>query len=1181
MKEYLETKNDILSLIYLKKNNFRLYSYYILCILTFFIPAFIFNLKKNLKQYLYTKVESVDEADFVFLDIGDDERVLIEVKKMNLKIYEHLENEEYYVIKYQNIIFYFDLEKDCFMIFNSKFFDFLKKNVKDLKNIIKPISESFYKSKLEFFGQNNFRVKKIPLIYDVVNTFMQPLYMFYMFLAAIFVFSNEAGYLIVVGFSLIFMFAMKRSSYTNQIDKINAFSEKTPDCIVLKREKIINSNADEKEKGEDYKIVKKEINSRLLTQGDIIEIENKQMLNFDCLILTGECLINQSTLTGEATPILKTEIDLEKLKIKNVIYSGSEIIEVKTPKVYALILSVGFNSFQGNMISCLCHKKNTGITIKTDFLKIFTFFFGFFFCILTFKYYNDWNDGESIFFADIIFRYAQLLKDSFPIKAWLVLFVTDLASKQGLDEEKINKITTNHILLAGRIKLICFDKTGTLTQDNMKFYSYYKKEEEDFFYKRVIDEKLGTDVGFELMKNTEDMRFYELMGCCHSLMNLKDQVIGDPMEKEMFNLTNFDLIQEKLNNDKEEQKKDGENINIFLDQPLDKKNTKLIIKPKQEFLEKFGLDSDFKYEIKKYFHFDHDTKRMSVIIPHPKDKNKFIFLLKGAPEVVKNLCSKNTLPEDYNIMLEKLSKKGYRILTGAYKIIDNLDINIKDLEKDLNFCSLLVYENSLKEGVIESLASLKKCGYKTYMITGDALMTAISVGYKSNMLDNDKKIYLCKFNQKKKEFLIDKTDRDGLSVENLAESENQSAFNLYNNSILSEERQKIKVLVKTMIRDCEVNKNKIALDGNAITFLTEKFKPESKVRKSIFKHAVIYGRSNPNQKKLVVKELKDIYKSKNYYVGFVGDGANDGEALNEADVGFSVGNEFSSLVAGYYTESDKIEGIHSLSVEGKFALKNSIDISIYIIIYSFFRLCIIILLSYFNYNMISMDYWVRLVNEFFIIFALPYFLKSSKKKSVFMPEVSFLTRSIFTVIVFDIFTIFISVVVIILNLKFDEKYKYTRDIVDYDDKLDNDNYLFIESKVLVFLCFYTIPLLIWTFSTSYPFKKNVLTNTPLLVFSLILTFFFFSMFFQGYSIFNNYYMEYFKIKYLRWPNMQNNFNYKVLFMICIFMILVFLVNKCLVVYGLIKKGNYYQEKLKERISNRKEIEASNLNLGLK
>lgn len=1103
MKEFLETKNEVLSLIYLKQNNLRLYTYYILCILTLFIPAFIFNLKKNLKQYLYTKVISVKDADYVFLDIGDDERILIDVKRVNLRIYENLELQEYFVIKYQNIIFYFDLEKDCFMIFNSKFFNFLKKNVKDLKKIINPISEEYYKSKLDFFGMNNFRVEKISLINDVANTFMQPLYMFYMFLALIFVFSNEIGYLFVVAFSLIFMFAMKRASYNNQIEKINKFSEKTPEIKVLKREKLQNpknsiksvtnknsqnsnisqdlKNSQKKENSKNsekisklYKTKKKTINSKYLTQGDIIEIKTKQMLNFDCLILSGECLINQSTLTGEATPILKTEIDLEKLKIKNLIYSGSEIIELKTNKVYALVISVGFNSFQGNMISCLCHKKAIGVTIKTDFLKIFSVFFFFFFLLLSLKYILDWKNGDSIFIADIIFRYAQLFKDSFPIKAWLVLFVTDLASNKHLEDQKINKITTNHVLLAGRMKLICFDKTGTLTQDNMKFYSYYKKEEDkDFEYKRVIDPKNGVDNGFELIKESQDLRFFEIMGCCHSLMNLKEEIIGDPMEKEMFNLTKFDLIQESLMNEEEIKEKEEElEANIFGNQKTTLKNTKLVIKPKKEFLEKFGLDKNFTYEIEKYFHFDHDTKRMSVIIPHPKEKNKFIFLLKGAPEVVKNLCKKETIPNDYNKRLERYSKKGYRILSGAYKIIDSLDLPISELEKDLNFCSLLIYENSLKKGVIESLKSLKKCGYKIYMITGDALMTAISVGYKSNMLDNNKQIYLCKFNQKTKEFLIDKTDKEGLSHENLAESENQSAFNLYNMSIISEEKNKIKLLVKNMIYDCKTNKNKIALDGNAIAFLTEKFKPNSEIRKQIFKHAIIYGRTNPTQKKLVVKELKNIYKQKNYYIGFVGDGANDGEALNEADVGFSVGNEFSSLVAGYYTESDKIEGIHDLSVEGKFALKNTIDIAVYIVIYSFFRLCVIILLSFFDYNMISTDYWIRLVNEFFIIFALPYFLKSSRKKSVFMPEVSFLAKSVLFVIVVDILTILCSVVVIIMNLKLDEKYKDSKDIIDFDDKIDNNEYFFIESKILVFLCFYTIPLVVWTFSTSYPFKKK-------------------------------------------------------------------------------------------------------------
>lgn len=73
------------------------------------------------------------------------------------------------------------------------------------------------------------------------------------------------------------------------------------------------------------------------------------------------------------------------------------------------------------------------------------------------------------------------------------------------------------------------------------------------------------------------------------------------------------------------------------------------------------------------------------------------------------------------------------------------------------------------------------------------------------------------------------------------------------------------------------------------------------------------------------------------------------------------------------------------------------------------------------------------------------------------------------------------------------------------------------------------------------------------------------MFFEENSIFSNYYMEYFKVKYLRWPYMESNFKWKVFYMIFIFIFIVFFINKCFVLIILNKKGKYYQDKLKKRI----------------
>lgn len=47
--------------------------------------------------------------------------------------------------------------------------------------------------------------------------------------------------------------------------------------------------------------------------------------------------------------------------------------------------------------------------------------------------------------------------------------------------------------------------------------------------------------------------------------------------------------------------------------------------------------------------------------------------------------------------------------------------------------------------------------------------------------------------------------------------------------------------------------------------------------------------------------MKKIYYRDYYCVGFIGDGANDAQALNEANFGLSIGNNESSLAASIST----------------------------------------------------------------------------------------------------------------------------------------------------------------------------------------------------------------------------------------------------------------------------------------
>lgn len=69
----------------------------------------------------------------------------------------------------------------------------------------------------------------------------------------------------------------------------------------------------------------------------------------------------------------------------------------------------------------------------------------------------------------------------------------------------------------------------------------------------------------------------------------------------------------------------------------------------------------------------------------------------------------------------------------AYKEIDvnkvNLDdVNREELEFDLKFGGFFISDNPLKVDTKRNIDSLKKSNFEIIMITGDNVMTAISIG---------------------------------------------------------------------------------------------------------------------------------------------------------------------------------------------------------------------------------------------------------------------------------------------------------------------------------------------------------------------------------------------------------------------------------------------------------------------
>lgn len=104
----------------------------------------------------------------------------------------------------------------------------------------------------------------------------------------------------------------------------------------------------------------------------------------------------------------------------------------------------------------------------------------------------------------------------------------------------------------------------------------------------------------------------------------------------------------------------------------------------------------------KRFEFSSELQRMSVIAKDHQ-KNELSCFVKGSPEMIESLCDFESIPENFNQILEKYTTEGYRVIAFAYKELQSMDkqdiMKIKrgEIEQDLTFLGIMIMENKTKK----------------------------------------------------------------------------------------------------------------------------------------------------------------------------------------------------------------------------------------------------------------------------------------------------------------------------------------------------------------------------------------------------------------------------------------------------------------------------------------------------
>ena len=299
-----------------------------------------------------------------------------------------------------------------------------------------------------------------------------------------------------------------------------------------------------------------------------------------------------------------------------------------------------------------------------------------------------------------------------------------------LKAQKIFCISPTRVNIAGRVQTMVFDKTGTITEDSLSVLgaraadaASFSKFESDVT-KLVPEAKWWTISDSNKLRNSSRVLFLESMASCHEVTCVKGQLMGDPLDIQMFKATSW-----VLNEDTQA----GVLAAVY---PGD-----------------VCTGDNYSSAILRRFEFSSSLQRMSVVCHNSVD-NRCRAFVKGSPEMIASLCQKNTLPSNFNDVLKEYAQEGYRVIAIGHKLMNESfkkesagTYKHEEIESDLQFLGLLVMENKLKPESTPALKTLNECEIRTVLATGDNVLTAISVAKNCKMLNGEKALYLGELKQ--------------------------------------------------------------------------------------------------------------------------------------------------------------------------------------------------------------------------------------------------------------------------------------------------------------------------------------------------------------------------------------------------------------------------------------------------
>lgn len=914
--------------------------YILLCIFTLGIAWLVFRWVPKWHVKLIGKSALLKECDWVVIENSWNEMAILSVDSQPYgktlstifgtpsKQTSYLLDEDQdpivsdlRMINYRYVRFYFHPARDKFLICNG-WKDPLWTDARSIRGGIDSEEKSY---RDVVFGQNLIDIEQKSIFRLLVDEAFHPFYVFQIASLILWSFDQYYYYAAAIFFMSVGSIVTTLVETRSTMKRLREISRFVCDVRVLRNGFWRNVDSNE------------------LVPGDIYEVSDPSLSQFpaDSLLLGGDCIVNESMLTGESVPVSKTpatDETLQKLDLsastavpevaKHFLFCGTKIIRARRPQedpdqeavALAMVVRTGFNTTKGALVRSMLFPKPSGFKFYRDSFRYISVMacvalVGFAASLVNFiRLELEWHL--------IIVRALDLITIVVPPALPATLSIGTNFALGRLKSKQIFCISPQRVNVAGKLDIMCFDKTGTLTEEGLDVLGVRVVSRETNKFTNLItdsDELAANQTRNDGAKPPTDTREAALytMATCHSLRTVDGEAVGDPLDLKMFEFTRWSFEEGNIGGGGADDEEQGTLHPSIARPPVGTKSYA------DASGQPTGQSSSLELGVLKSFEFVSHLRRASVIVRIFGRQSGDIFV-KGAPECMREICRPESFPTDYEELLAQYTHKGYRVIGCAAKHIKKLSwvkaqkMKRHDVESDLEFVGFIIFENKLKPTTAVVLEELRESNIGTVMVTGDNILTAISVARESGMIGKSAHCFIPRF-----ETGHSRDPNASLHWESI----DNPAFKLDSRTLLPlppppEGDASLPYEISNL------RNYSIAVSGDVFRWVIDYAPPE--VMRRMLVTGKVFARMSPDEKHELVEKLQSI----DYSCGFCGDGANDCGALKAADVGISLSEAEASVAAPFTSRVFDIRCVPEVIREGRASLVTSFSCFKFMSLYS-------------------------------------------------------------------------------------------------------------------------------------------------------------------------------------------------------------------------------------------------------